>query len=79
MPAHVQLPIWIENGKRFDQPISILKKLGKQHGYYPNGDDLMASYDVEWAVQTFLDFATEENMEELSDSYKHTAESMLQI
>ena len=47
-----QIPVWIDDeGRAFNQTVSILRYLGAQHGYIP--DDLMARYYMDNAIDSF--------------------------
>ena len=48
-----QLPVWVQNGKYYNESSSILRFLGKQHGFYPN--DVESAYITDNAVDFSAD------------------------
>ena len=51
-----QVPLYVdENGKYCNQSNAILRKLGRQHGYYFS-DDAEETFLVDWVLETILDF-----------------------
>ena len=45
-----QLPVWIQNGKQYNESLAILRFIGAQHGYYPQ------DHEHAWQVDANIDF-----------------------
>ncbi len=49
-----QVPVWVQNGKYYNESSAILRFLGKQHGFYP--EDAELAYITDNAVDFASDF-----------------------
>ena len=64
-----QLPVWIENGKQFNQSLAILRMLGARHGLYSHDPEEMwridsaAETSVDWLAKIYPNLMGNQNEE----------------
>lgn len=48
-----QVPVWIQNGKQYNESLAILRLVGRQFGYYP------AEHIDAWACDSIVDYSND--------------------